>query len=204
MGSKKIETDVLLDNENEETSYAKGNKLEREFAEFMKSDLGWDSVRVGVHLTGAIHRKGASVDIVAERLDERGKKLKTIGVIYAILFLFLLAIGLIEDIEVLLYCSIVFEFAGIVAFIVSVGKNKEHALVECKNLKSKVSAGHIDKTLREIEDYKASKNSEFKFTHHYFVSASGYVETTLKYALEKGIICYVKNGDKFELEKYWK
>lgn len=204
MDNEKMETEVLLSNENNETSYAKGNKLEMEFAEFMKSDLGWDKVRVGVHLTGAIHRKGATVDIVAERLDERGKKLKTLAIIYGIIFIILFAIGIVEDITELLILSIIFEIGGAIAYFIGIDKNKEHALVECKNLKSKVSAGHIDKTLREIEDYKLSKNGEFKFAYHYFVTASGYVETTLKYALDKGIICYVKKADTFELEKYWK
>lgn len=187
-----------------ETSYEKGNRLEHEFAEYMKTHLGWKETRVGVHLVGNLNRKGASVDIVAKRMDKRGKEYAGNGLLFSALCIALGLISYAIDNEYLLGSSIALLIVALMFIVTSVFLNQEHCLVECKNLSTKAVASHIDKTLREINDYKSTGDTEFKFRHHYFVSTNGYVETTLKYAMEKGIVCYVKNGDTFEVEKYWK
>ena len=69
----------------EEVSVGKGRELEEEFAKFMKEKLGWNKMRVGVHLLGKSNRKGAAVDIIAERVDERGKKFRKASLITLIL-----------------------------------------------------------------------------------------------------------------------
>lgn len=186
-----------------ETCYEKGKSLEHEFAEFMKTNLGWKETRVGVHLVGSSNRKGASVDIVAKRLDERGKKYTRNGLLYLAGCVILVLLAVLLNNEYLLGSFLTFAFLGCVFLLSSLFMNQEHCLVECKNLKTKAVSSHIDKTLRELNDYKLSGDKEFKFRHHYFVSSNGYVETTLKYALEKGIVCYVKTENGFELEKYW-
>ncbi len=70
--------------------------------------------------------------------------------------------------------------------------------MECKNLKGKVNINQIEKSIREFNDYTASGNKEYKFKYHYFVSANGYIENALKYAEDKGILCYQKEGDTFK------
>lgn len=191
--------------QSEITSYSKGSDLENEFAQFMKEKLGWENVRVGVHLSGRVHVKGANVDIVGKRLTESGKTLKAIGIVYLIFCVIPFVIGAITpEYDFLVYVGLFLEIVGFIILFAGINRTTEYVLVECKNLKGKATAAHIDKTLREINDYMASGDKQYKFRYHYFVSANGYVETTLKYAQEKGIVCFVKKGDSFEQEFYWK
>lgn len=196
----------------DETSFNKGKELEHEFAKFMKENLGWNNVRVGAHLVGRSNRKGASVDIIAWRLNETGLNLKGLGKIYlwgcGIFFLLGLLIGFASDWEIefaefLIIVSLPLEILGLIVYFIGLKYLNESVLVECKNLKSKVNITHIDKSLRELRDYKSTGDSEYKFVYHYFVSSSGYIETALKYAIENGIVCYHKIGNKFEQTKYY-
>ena len=194
-----------------ETSYTKGRELETEFSVFLKRELGWQKVRVGAHLPGKMNRKGAAIDVIGEKLSEKGKRYHTRAINFLIITggLFVLAIiwNLMDwgngGIGLLIYAII----AGIVAVIFlkrSDEFNKENAWVECKNLKSKVNINHVDKSLRELKDYRESGDKEYKFEYHYFVSASGFVENALKYAIENNVICYEKISDGgFKKVGYW-
>ncbi len=187
-----------------------GDKLESEFAKYMKSELDWDKVRVGAHLSGRDNNKGAAVDIIGERLDERGKRFHSIGIIFIItsltlcFFSGLYAIYEIDNYGVgFLIFAVLFLISSIVYLKLSDKYNKENAWVECKNLKNKVNINHISKSIREFNDYMVSKDKEYKFEYHYFVSASGYVENALKYAIDNGLICYEYDGKSFKRTGYW-
>ena len=197
-------------NETEESTYEKGNKLEKDFALFLKRELNWSKVRVGAHLPGKMNRKGASIDVIGERLDSRGEKFEMGSIISVVISLVCLVYGIIwaiYDIDnggiLLIIYSLITAGASMI-FLVQSGKyNKENAWAECKNLKSKANINQIDKSLREKKDYEASGDKEYKFEYHYFVSASGYIENALKYAIENNIICYEKSGDTFKKSGYW-
>lgn len=204
-----MENEEIL-NEFEETTYDKGRELETLFSVFMKHELKWDKVRVGAHMAGKANVKGAAIDVIGERLDERGRKFNTISIIWLIIAAGLLILSIVWAINDfdnggigLLIISFVFMAGAIVFLIQSAKFNKENAWVECKNLKGKVNINQIDKSLRELNDYKASQNNEYKFEYHYFVSSSGYIENALKYAVDKGIVCYIKSGDTFKRVGYW-
>lgn len=208
MKRKKVNPDI--DEQEEGVSYEKGRELEEQFATFMKNELRWDKVRVGAHMTGRNNAKGTSIDILAERLDAKGLRYKKRGdkgvIISAILAVFSLVWYLKEwdgnGIWFLIFSMTV--FASVCIFrILSDMHNKQHAWVECKNLKGKANINHLSKMIREHEDYKLSKNEEHRFTHLYFVSANGYVENTLKMAMDNKIICYVKRGNTFQEVNYW-
>jgi hypothetical protein len=196
----------------EETAVDKGRALENEFAKFMREELNWQKVRVGAHLSGGFNRKGAAIDVLAEKLDDRGVRLKKLGTIYLIfcgvLFLYGILYGINVDWndgigEICIYIALPLEVGGLFALILSNKYNKENALVECKNLKSKAHKDHILKSINELDDYKRSGDKEYKFKAHYFVSANGYVENALKIATDNGLICYQKNNGKFERVTYF-
>ncbi len=201
--------EIVVDNE-EETTYDKGKKLENEFCVFMKKELNWTKARVGAHMTGNLNAKGTSIDVLGERLDERGKKFKNVALFVLIFSLLMLVYGfiwLINDwdnngIGFMIF-SLMLMLGGFVFIGQSEKYNKENAWVECKNLKGKVNINQIDKSIRELNDYRNSGNKDYKFEYHYFVSASGYIENALKYAVEKGLICYEKSGDTFKKVGYW-
>ncbi len=207
----KNQTVELVETE-EETSRSKGKELEEEFSKFMKKKLGWSTTRVGSHLAGRDNRKGTSVDIVGNRLNQLGMAFKKAFKVYALAFVVLIVIGMIYGYSknfkdgvtsTIFYTGLIFEIAGVGALIFSNIYNRESALVECKNLKGKANINHISKTLRELEDYKKSGDKEHKFKHHYFVSTNGYVENALRYAQEHGITCYEKENGKFVQSQYW-
>lgn len=208
MKRKKVNPDI--DEQEEGVSYEKGKEFEEQFARFMQNELRWDKVRVGAHMTGRNNAKGTSIDIFAERLDAKGIKYKKRAdkglIVSAILAIFSI-IGYFKEwngngIWLLIFSLTI--LASVCIFrILSDTYNKQNAWVECKNLKGKANVNHLSKMIREFEDYKLSKNEEHKFTHLYFVSANGYVENTLKMAMDNKITCYVKNGNSFQEVNYW-
>lgn len=199
----------------EESTYDKGRKLEIEFSVFMKHELGWKKTRVGAHMAGKLNRKGAAIDVIGERPDERGRKLHNLALLYLILGSMLLIFGAMDIFlelhllgdyylsEIFIMLALVFVGGSLFTIFVSLKYNKENAWVECKNLKGKVNINQIDKSIREYKDYIASGDSEYKFEFHYFVSSNGYVENALKYAIEHGLVCYEKSGDTFKKVGYW-
>lgn len=209
MDSKKMETEVLLNDDNEQTSYDKGRELEVEFSLFMKRELNWGKVRVGAHLPQKMNKKGASVDVISERLDDRGQKFQQLSIIAIVVSLIMICMALIMIYselgtgELFLALSVTIGLGSIVFMLQSSKFNKENGWVECKNLKGKVNINQIDKSLREYKEYKNSGDKEYKFEYHYFVSKSGYIENALRYAIENGIICYEKTGDTFKKVGYW-
>lgn len=208
MKTKKVNVDA--DEQAEGVSYEKGREFEQRFAIFLKDSVGWDKVRVGAHMTGKNNAKGTSIDVFAERLDSLGIKYRDISNKWMIgsgIF-FLAGItwyaqswgndGLWFTIFALL--SLV---GGMIFRLLSDINNKQNAWCECKNLKGRTNINHIEKMLREYNDFKASKNENHRFTHLYFASANGYVENALKVAHDNNVICYVKKGRSFEEVKYW-
>lgn len=172
----------IVEDLEEETSYDKGRMLENEFSVFMKHELGWDKVRVGAHMSGKENVKGAAIDIIGERLDAKGSryyKYSIIAIIAAALCLVYAVIWMVEEIDnggtLLLIYSFIGMGLSIIFLIYSSKNNKENAWVECKNLKGKVNINHIDKSIREYNDYIMSRNKEYKFKYMYFVSANGFV-----------------------------
>lgn len=211
----KADTKTNNDNDSTEeehdvTSYEKGRELENNFSTFMKHELGWTKTRVGAHMAGKLNVKGAAIDIIGERLDERGKTFRAVFMLWFVAGLFLLVYGIVEVFDgldaqgaILLLFSLA-TLLGALVFITQSNKyNKENAWVECKNLKGKANINQIDKSLREKNDYIQSGNKDYKFDFHYFVSSNGFIENALKYAVDKGIICYIKEGETFKRVGYW-
>lgn len=209
MENKVSDKEVLLNDEDEQTSYDKGRELEDEFSIFMKRELKWDKVRVGAHLPQKMNKKGAAIDIISERLDERGKNFHkaamwwVIGALACILMSLIMIATELGTGEIFLAAGIAVGVGGFFFMYQSNKHNKENGWVECKNLKGKSTLPQIDKSLREYREYKNSGDKEYKFEYHYFVSKSGYVENALRYAIEHNIICYEKSGDTFKKVGYW-
>lgn len=206
----KKETNIDLDEQNDGVSYEKGREFEEQFASFMRNELRWDKVRVGAHMTGRNNAKGTSIDVFAERLDERGMKYRKYADNWMLASGGFGVFSLVWFLEQWSHHGIWFFRSSMVVLLVglmfryfSEGNNKQNAWVECKNLKGRSNINHIKKMLSEYQDYKASKNDNHKFTHLYFVSANGYVENALKMAMDNNIICYTKKGNSFIETRYW-
>jgi len=161
-------------NDEELNTYDKGKELENQFAIFMKHELEWSKARVGAHMAGKSNVKGAAIDIIGERLDDKGIRFKRVFNYYFFIGACLVVFSLTQIIfentnndwfEILLNISVVFLVLGLFCLIMSNKYNIENAWVECKNLKGKANINHIEKSIREINDYNASDNNEYKFKY---------------------------------------
>lgn len=197
----------IENSESIETIFEKGIGLEKEFCEYLKTDLGWEKARIRSQMASKFNMRGTNVDVIAERIDARGNKLKKLGIVYAIFFILLMIVSFFEEdseLQLFLLCfGLIFEIGGVFAFIYSINLNKENAWVECKNLKTKVNISQVQKTIDEYKHYKESGNKEYKFVECYFVSTNGFVENALKLAVENGIKCYIKENGIFKKIDYW-
>jgi hypothetical protein len=190
-----------------ETIFEKGIGLEKEFCEYLKTDLGWEKARVRSQMASKFNMRGTNVDVIAERLDDRGRKLKLISKFYFAICILSLLIGLYlinDDSGLTIFLFGVFVFiVGFVSFNLGEKLNKENAWVECKNLKTKVNISQVQKTIDEYKHYKDSGNDEYKFVKCYFVSTNGFIENALKLAIDNDIICYKKENGIFKKIEYW-
>ena len=198
------------DEQAEGIPYEKGREFEIQFAAFMKSDLGWDKVRVGASIAGHHNPKGTSIDVIGERLDALGVKYKDISNKW------LIGSGILGLGGILWWfqgwgsnglwftmCALMSAVGFAIFRLLSDANNWQNCWVECKNLKGRANVTHIAKMIREFQDYKASKSDSHRFTHYYFASANGYVENALKMAADNGIVCYAGHGKTFVEVKYW-
>lgn len=208
MKTKKSNADI--DEQNEGVSYEKGREFEKKFAEFLKDELGWDKVRVGAHMTGHNNAKGTSIDVFGERLDAVGIKYNKVSnnwmIASGLLGVLALAGFFLDwgDSAIWIFLFALGSMMGCCVFkIISINNHKRNAWSECKNLRTRANVNHISKMLREYNDFKSSKNEDYRFTDLYFASANGYVENALKMAMDNGIVCYTKKGRTFVEEKYW-
>ncbi|WP_269225344.1 hypothetical protein [Flavobacterium eburneipallidum] len=198
-----------LKEQESETIFEKGIGLEKEFCEYLKSDLGWEKARIRSQMASKFNMRGTNVDVIAERLDNRGERLKKLGNFYMIICILTCLIGLFlvinnnSDGMYIIFFGTFVLIIGIISFKLSENLNKENAWVECKNLKTKVNISQVQKTIDEINHYKASENKEYKFVEVYFISSNGFVENALKLAIDNKIICYIKENEKFKKIDYW-
>lgn len=202
---------VMAENTETENAYYKGANFEILFAEFMKSDLGWDGYAIRSQQKGKANSKGAQVDIIGKRKDDKGRKLYNLFLIFLIIAFGLIIISLVlytdNYLELMQYSallSIVFALGALFSFLYGRNFYQENAWVECKNRKGKATYEQVQKSIHEYKDYIDSGDKEYKFITRYFVSATGFVDNALKLALDNNIECYEYIEGRFEKVTYWK
>jgi len=197
-----------------QTSHEKGVSLEIEFALFMKSSLHWDNYSIRSQQKGKSNSGGANADIVAKRSDDRGRKLYNLGVIFSVMGVCLLLIAVLifivdDSYSDIIICAVslgcVLVPGGIFCLWLCKKFYQENAWVECKNLKGKAVYNDMVIFLNQCRDNMACKDKDLKLVEKYFVSASGFVSSALKLAMDNEITCYqYDENKKFEKVKFWK
>jgi len=199
----------IIPNENTETAHIKGISLEKMFCEYMKSNLGYSKARTRVQVKSSFNSRGINVDVVVENVDGRNKRLWILSAIYLLLAVVLYVYTLylyLSDINVPSAIWVLFALMLMMSLITIVlaGRYKTlNAWAECKNQIGVVTFAQMQKTVSELEAYKASGDKEFRFIEQYFASATEYSEPALKLAQEKEIICYILKNGNFEKVSYW-
>ncbi len=189
-----------------QSTYDKGSYLEDLFAEFMKSDLGWDKTKTRTQMRSHYTNRGSNVDVIAERVDAIRDKIITMATIVSVIGVgSIVCMFLFSDYAryfgvLLSPCVVIFAMSH---FILNKFYRPEHAWVECKNRQGNVTYDEMQKTIHQLEAYKASGDKEYKLVEHCFVSATGYVDTALKLAMDKKVTCYLYKDSAFTEVSYW-
>ncbi len=198
-------TITLSESEQPQSTHEKGTYLEDLFAEYMKDELGWDSTKTRTQMKSYYTNRGSNVDVIAERQDSRAGVFTTLsfwflGIAVAI---FIAAIFVDQSGIALAALSITLAAGSMVYVLIGRRLNAQHAWVECKNRHGNVCFDEMQKMVHQLEAYKASGDKDFKFVDCYFVSSTGYADTALKLAMDKGVTCYVLKDEKFSEVSFW-
>ncbi len=188
MENTELQNDIEI---NEDSTYKKGIDLEKKFAEYIKSEMKYDKIKIRFQVKQANNSRGANVDVIGQRKNETGETWEGMGIIWLIICFIALVVGFIMEFTndwgsdlglYLIICGFILEIVGIIALVISNAYNIDNIWVECKNLKSKVNISQINKMLTEIKQYKASGDSQYKFKEYAFVSASGFIDNAIELA----------------------
>ena len=195
-----------------ESTFKKGIELEKEFSEYLKSEIGYDKIKTRYQVKQANNSRGANIDIIGQKLNSTGIAFKQMGTVWLIIFviaiIFSFVIAFTDSFDNawfkgLFFCGIALEIFSFSALIISNIYNIDNIWVECKNLKTKVNITQIHKMINEIKAYKASGDKQYKFKEFVFVSASGFIDNAIELATKNGIKCYIKEKNKFTQITNW-
>lgn len=191
---------------------AKGMSLEREFAEWMKSDLGYTKTRLRVPVKGKIADRAYEVDIHAERYNhmwEVARRLGIAGLILSLLIIFLpLQMREVHQLLENLVRSFVPQLSGSALLILSVvsivlgirGKERAmtHAWVECKDTRTNVKRAQVQKLAASVKDVEDNRDAKWKPDIVILVSGSDFDADALNFAREHDFVCYRRSEKGFE------
>jgi len=190
---------------------AKGKKLEREFAEWMKSDLGYSKTYLRVPVKGKVSERSYEVDIHAVKHSKLMNAFWSVGI--ALLLLAVYAHYAedtqIENLAARIVRTIVPDQAGNALWILGIfglilgllgrSKTKVHAWVECKNQKSNVKRHQIQKLISSVKDVRDLEEPKWQPKRVLFVSGTDFDADALNFAREYGVTCYRRKPEGFEL-----
>jgi hypothetical protein len=197
---------------NEKSTFKKGIELEKEFAEYIREEMKYDKIKIRFQVKQANNSMGANIDIIGQRLNETGIRLKRVSKWYfimcVIVVFYALLIGIMDsfynDWTLALFISgLILEIVGLFALIISSRYNIDNIWVECKNLKTKSNITQVNKMLNEIKSYKNSGDTQYKFKEFAFVSTSGFVNNAIELAIANNIKCFVKENNEFGQITNW-
>lgn len=197
-------------NKSQHTTTAVGQKLEHDFAEFMKEELGYHSTDFNVPMNGKVSERYYDCDIHAQKGGEFYNSLRNIGI-----FLFVLAIVSfifeIREIQMVLDDIIVgvdpslagsglliFGLAGFVLGMIGKKNQVTHAWVECKEHKTKVKRHHVVKLKEAISDVRKVESPKWRPSEVIMVSKSGFDADAKNFADEYDITLYKRSGNSFD------
>ena len=191
--------------------YERGANLEQMFAEHVVTELGYDNYVTRKQVKSANNSRGTNVDVIGHRLDERGRRLEKFGKVclaicigFGILGLLWLIYGVNKwDGVGLLVFAVIFEVSAAVVIGLSKKLAFENIWCECKNLKGKATISQVRKAIDELNDYRNSGDTTYKFVEAAFVSVNGFVENALELAKKNNVKCYVVENDKFKRITNW-
>jgi len=188
----------------------KGKSLEREFAKWMKSDLGYSKTELRVPVTGKVSERSYEVDIHGVK---HSKLMNAIWIAGTALLGLAVYAHLAEDEEVANVAARIVRavspdqadnalgilgLGGLILGLWGRSKTKVHTWVECKNQKSNVKRHQIQKLISSVEDVRALDEPKWRPKNVLLVAATDFDPDALNFAREYQVICYRRSDDGFE------
>jgi hypothetical protein len=175
------------------SSKEKGSEFEREFAQFMKDELGYDDCFLNEKVKGKLSTNEYEVDIIGKKLSKNGEILQMIGRAILVMGLMLLGLHFLNMLG--LHSQEVMYIVGAVGLgwlLLRLGKEGlyEYTWVECKAHKSKIGKDYINHVNSNVGDYHDSDDKKWEFKEVIFASKSGFIPNSLRFAREFSIRCY--------------
>lgn len=180
-------------------NYKKGLEFENKFAEYMLSELKYDNCKVRKSMTGKENVKGVQADIIGIINDKRGMDFRKYAIIMLISVMFIL-VGIFMNLlsEDWAYIILVLIAGAVVYSLLSQKLDNKYTWVECKNHAEHIGIKIVRDFYHEVQDHNNSQDKKITVHKMIFVVASGFVDNALQFASEKGIDCYIKDGESFK------
>ena len=188
----------------------KGQLLERDFADWMTSKLGYSKTELRVPVTGKVSERSYEVDIHGIKHNRLMDIVGVAGVFVAIVAAIAGYMGdpqiegaarqLVGAFDPSLGDSalLIVGIAGAVTGIYGRTRFRTDAWVECKNQKTNVKRHQIQKVISSVEDVRAVDNPKWKPDRVIMVSGTDFDADALNFAREFGVVCYVRAGEAYE------
>jgi hypothetical protein len=191
----------------------KGMSLEREFAQWMTSHLGYTSTRLRIPVKGKVADRAYEVDIYGEKyvlMWEVARRLGIAGLILSLLIFFLpLQMREVHQFLEILVANFVPQLSGAALLILSIGsivigiRGKERAItyawVECKDTRTNVKRAQVQKLAASVEDVEDNGDAKWKPDVVMLVSGSDFDADALNFCREHDFVCYRRSNKGFEI-----
>jgi len=197
---------MKLQKRNKKRSNNYGYEFDLAFAEYIKSTLKYQGVKLGNQIASKNGQSTIEVDIIGFRADIRSKRLEKRSLIYGIIGIALIVFAIFLGYDnnftnrlcrPFLICGIIIATGGICYIMLNEIFNKENIWVECRNIESKIDIEQANLMLTKIREYKESEDTKYKFKEFVFVSANGFNDNALELLIDNKVNCYIKKEGKF-------
>lgn len=191
---------------------AKGIGLEREFAKYMESKLGYTNTKLRQPIKGKIAERNYEVDIYAEQYSEKWNYVFKLGILIIILSILALTVPELKSVNEFMenmvknfspglagYGAVVVGVAAAVIGYIARKKEIKYAWVECKDLSSNVKRAHIQKLIASVEDVRKYEDVKWKPDEVIVVSGKDFDADALNFADEHEFLCYKRTAHGFTL-----
>jgi hypothetical protein len=184
-------------------SYYKGIAFEQKFSIYMISELKYDSIKRRKSMTGNENVKGSQADIIGVKYDPRGKVYKKFAVIIGIIGVLIAILVIAQKLpDECLFFYILAVIGTVIYGLLGKKFDDKYTWVECKNRTKIIDLRMVRDFYNEVQDYNSSKDKKYAISKLIFVSASGFVDNALQFAVQKDIECYKLEGNKFKKIEY--
>ena len=190
-------------------AYNKGVRLEKDFAVWMKNNLGYHRILPRQFVRGKVASRPFEVDLYGIKESPFWKLFEILGIILVIIALLTMfgeldgvryyVKDIVEHINLRVRGAlIIIGVSGIILGYWGNKKQTKHAWVECKNLSTNVKRDHIFKLNSAVKDVMKSNNKTWKPDIVIMVSGKGFDIDALNFARSHNIVCYKQEGKKFK------